>query len=365
MAESPKTGPGALPGNAMPEIVGDRLRTAKIMDQAHPDASLLTAFVEQALSVSERHAMLAHLAICGGCRDVVALALPNVEGTDAAAAREKTVAPEEFLRKQPTASNKLSFARPALRWVALAAAVLVAGAVLLVRPGTLNQLTLRSANQPVAPTSNPQIASSSVPTSVPTSFPAVAGKESETTARQATKRPAHRSAEPSAEDTLMAANHPPADNSLPIERAKPASPETKMEPSELQDATQPSIALPGRIGAPSRATWSIASGDLQRSFDSGQTWQSALHTDRPLLCYSGLGADLWTGGQTGTLFHSNDGGITWIQSHPAVNGQPLTSDISHIDIQSSDTNTPASITLSTSDNEIWNSPDGGKTWQKK
>ena len=39
----------------------------------HPDADALSAFVEQALPLHEREAMLAHLAVCAECRAVVAL----------------------------------------------------------------------------------------------------------------------------------------------------------------------------------------------------------------------------------------------------------------------------------------------------
>ena len=140
-----------------------------------------------------------------------------------------------------------------------------------------------------------------------------------------------------------------------------------MEPSELQDSTQeaqPLVGLQGRMSTSPRVTWSIASGDLQRSLDGGQTWQSAFHADHPLLCYANLGTELWTGGQTGTLFHSLDGGITWMQVLPSFKGQPLSSNITHIDIRSGDNNSPEAITLSTSnDSDVWSSTDGGKTWQ--
>jgi len=53
---------------AMPGTVG-----------AHPDADLLTAFAEQSLSKSEQGQVMEHLARCGDCREVVALALPATE----------------------------------------------------------------------------------------------------------------------------------------------------------------------------------------------------------------------------------------------------------------------------------------------
>ncbi len=54
----------------VPKIVYDRLRTAEmqraVVEPAHPEADLLTAFAEQTLSVAERDSVLAHLALCTG-----------------------------------------------------------------------------------------------------------------------------------------------------------------------------------------------------------------------------------------------------------------------------------------------------------
>jgi hypothetical protein len=43
----------------------------------HPDADQLSAFLSQALPAHEREGVLAHLAVCGECRGVVALAMPE------------------------------------------------------------------------------------------------------------------------------------------------------------------------------------------------------------------------------------------------------------------------------------------------
>jgi putative zinc finger protein len=40
---------------------------------AHPDADMLTAYVEKSLSAPERQAVIAHLSVCGPCREVVML----------------------------------------------------------------------------------------------------------------------------------------------------------------------------------------------------------------------------------------------------------------------------------------------------
>jgi photosystem II stability/assembly factor-like uncharacterized protein len=79
----------------------------------------------------------------------------------------------------------------------------------------------------------------------------------------------------------------------------------------------------------------------------------------------------------GTLFHSADGGVTWAQVQPSVKARQLSSDITHIELRNDElhgnvggefrdnASPPAEILLSTSNNEIWSSADGGKTWSKK
>jgi hypothetical protein len=115
----------------------------------------------------------------------------------------------------------------------------------------------------------------------------------------------------------------------------------------------------GSAGAPAVA-WAITAGMLQRSPDSGQTWQTALHTDHPLSCWASHDTDVWTGGQAGTLFHSTNGGVTWTQVHPSVKDQQLISDVTHIDLRSS-----TQVLVSTSNSEVWLTLDGGTTWSKK
>lgn len=66
----------------VPKIVRERLRIASIAAH-HPDADMLAAFAERSLVEAERTTVLEHLARCGECRDVVALALPAIEAAGA------------------------------------------------------------------------------------------------------------------------------------------------------------------------------------------------------------------------------------------------------------------------------------------
>src|ERR1700723_1045641 len=209
---------------------------------------------------------------------------------------------------------------------------------------------------------------------------------------------------PSSADTALMANS----DAPVIAKAKPAMPGTTqmdgLAPSdadqqkEIDSALAPALparakssaaglgVAPSPTSAPGFAqhdvaqnnfAWTISAGVLRRSQDNGQTWQENLHVDHPLLSYATRGNDIWTGGQSGTVYHSADDGATWVQVHPAFNGRRLTSDITQIDLRSTnlagnnlgsndtDTQGSAKIALSTRNNEIWLSVDGGKTWEIK
>jgi hypothetical protein len=439
----------------VPKIVYDRLHAAQPVEQdgrepAHPDADLLTAFAEQALSATERDGVLEHLAVCGDCRELIALALPYADVASAPIADETDTDKVRALgsRAAAPAPRKLSFAWPSLRWAALAAGVVVAASVLLIRPGKLNQTTspvspqVATTAQPgpgsqIATSQNSQNASSPIPSppmnqSVfsaktdarrPESELPLSGKRKAVTpspqvdpgmlladnkheSAQADKlaaapraqafafdasasRAANETVEvsgaaaaettPSTGGNLMARNEAPA-----IEKAKPALQGTDLSgqqqaelsaaptpaPSRARSATSaakmamPAMAFPATPALVRHATWAITAGVLQKSLDGGQSWQSALRPDHPLLCYATRGADVWTGGQAGTLFHSADGGVTWVQMQPSIKGQQLSADVTHIDVDV-DVRGPAEVIVSTSNNETWSSTDGGKSWDKK
>src|SRR6202140_1895662 len=143
----------------VPKIVYGRLRAALPLpgraapEQAHPDADLLAAFAEQALSATERDVVLEHLALCGDCREVVTLGLPAADMVPPQTADEDVRT--TVSRAGAPAPHKASFAWPNLRWAALAAGVVVAAAALLLHPGKLNQATTPSIDPQVATTAPP------------------------------------------------------------------------------------------------------------------------------------------------------------------------------------------------------------------
>jgi hypothetical protein len=209
--------------------------------------------------------------------------------------------------------------------------------------------------------------------------------------------------EPSTENALMARNETPRNDAPAIEKAKPALQEMEANKVEANNNNEElktqAAAVPGPARAlarnviaaakpPSPASptlahnviWAITGGVLQRSLDNGQSWQDALHPDHPLLCYTSHDEDVWTGGEAGTLFHSANGGATWVQVQPSAKARRLGSDITRIELRNIELRndalrdddlrddvrrSPAEIILSTSTSEIWSSADGGKTWDKK
>src|SRR5438128_964774 len=101
----------------VPKIVRQRLQaTAKA--GVYPDPDLLTAFAEKSLGERERLQMLEHLAQCADCREVVSLAIPELQPAQSASAG---LARSPWLRW------------PVLRWGALAACVVVVGAAVTLR----------------------------------------------------------------------------------------------------------------------------------------------------------------------------------------------------------------------------------------
>ncbi|MGA8762413.1 MAG: YCF48-related protein [Candidatus Sulfotelmatobacter sp.] len=116
------------------KVVRERLKVKAGAMAAHPDADLLTAFAERSITERERSGIMEHLAQCGDCREVVALALP--------AEVEETVVAKSGVR-----SNW--FRWPALRWAAVAIGIAVAVSVgtLEYRSQPVKKLSLSAASK--------------------------------------------------------------------------------------------------------------------------------------------------------------------------------------------------------------------------
>jgi hypothetical protein len=124
----------------LPKIVRDRLGRAAGGASAldHPDANLLTGFVERSLTERERSLVLGHLVQCAQCREQVSLALPKLEAEMAGVGGGVV---RGWLRW------------PVLRWGLLVASLAIMGTVALVRQPPARRMELASRANVEAPPS--------------------------------------------------------------------------------------------------------------------------------------------------------------------------------------------------------------------
>jgi hypothetical protein len=311
----------------LPKIVRSRLQGPPAA--SHPDADVLTAFAERLLADSERAPVLQHLACCGDCREIVALALPALEVAD----MNISTAP---------ARDWLSW--PVLRWSLVAAGILAitsVGVVQLKRrqstsgnlPSTLmarndtsmaRNDTAMAGKDPSASKAKPQPEATLAQTQqsekktgrekpVRTSPASSDGTTAVTVARAPVVYAGPHSAAPSSSQMVtvepeavpspqnrLLQNQPSGQliqsrKQLPLQnrsfttsevvKAKDAPPQTAPSSSAqtLENPDTSSLQAAPSPMPPASARWTISSaGTLQRSFDAGKTWEDvSLNADSP------------------------------------------------------------------------------------
>ena len=103
--------------------------------------------------------------------------------------------------------------------------------------------------------------------------------------------------------------------------------------------------------------WTLsAKGAVQRSFDSGKTWQTVHVAKGAFRALCSVGTHIWVGGKAGSLYHSADSGLTWTRWTPVSSRRKLEGDINQVNF--SDTLHGEINTAS----ELWTTSDGGQTW---
>lgn len=363
----------------LPKIVTQRLQS-KPGDSVHPDPDLITAFVENALPPRDRSQVLAHLSRCADCREIISFSLP--EHSEAAS---KAV--------RPAGSVWLSF--PVLRWSALAACLVIVGAAVMLRhQAPKSQETTAQAPQvqkldekvpafPAQPESQgrnqlayqPSGANRDKLAAVPSARVAKKTAPAPTIGGPSTVAG---EISPSVAQSSAAADAAPAAPTASVDELVPGR--AKDVPMESREATA-SAGAGARMQAQAKMSmsavamnkaafasaklvprWTLtADGTLERSLDSGTTWE-AISVPGPgtLRALAANGLDIWVGGSNGALYHSSDAGQHWTRVQPIVNGELLSADI--IGVEFTDLQHG---TFTTSAKESWATSDAGQTWQKK
>jgi hypothetical protein len=308
-----------------PKFVASRLASRQQPGGVHPDADILTAFAENRLYPAERKPLLAHLATCAECREVMAVA--------------SAYGPQE---------PRAAVTNHAVNWATLR---LVAGfaAVCL--------LIITVVRHP-APTPHSEIAPQR------TSVPAVAAPP------------------PAKVDTRssLKAKKTPALPRVVLPKQPPLIVRLQAETAAAQKALPPPMAAPRSVGTlfgfmPQRqytrvfarpwerqSLWNVSPipGVLQKSDDGGQTWSSiVVNSQTNLLALSVSGGDIWAGGKDGSLFHSTDNGLHWNQV-TVWDGTVRLGDA----ITAIETHGPQVVRVRTKSGD-WLSSDGGVSWITK
>jgi hypothetical protein len=359
----------------LPKIVSQRLHAADGA-RVHPNPDLITAFVEKSLRKRERGQILEHLSQCAGCRELVSVAStqPDIEGAVSV-----------------VRGGAGWFSWPVLRWGAALACVIVVGAAVTLRHKQESPALPEGKPAAEGPTLAPEN-SAFVKKAASVPLPEREAKIAAVTKQAIANRPAMQPALVAGASAPVVpsgnyASAPPSPVGMADARAD--SPIAEMVPgrakaplAESRDlyagkaiggalakkrsmATGPETSIvAGDALLPTSLTprWTLTSdGTLQRSLDSGGTWQTILVSNKTVFrALAANGLDIWVGGADGALFHSSDAGQHWTQVRPVSNGEALADDI--IGVEFTDL---LHGKLTTSGAETWTTADAGQTWRKQ
>jgi hypothetical protein len=331
----------------IPKIVEQQLHAMATVED-HPDPNLLGALVEKSLAQGEQLRVLEHLSRCASCREIVSLtaAQPGIAGAVSLA---------------PARAGWLSW--PVLRWGAAVACVVVVGVAVTIRQ--------EHESRQIDATIAEQKAELEKQISPPSGPPAKAAEQ--TIAANPTVTPQTARAMKPGKNNNAAATSPVEMSDAGV-GSRLAEVPGRAKAAESQDAL--SVKAAGNIAQVETSTaavvplvstnlpprWTLSSdGTLQRSRDSGRSWQTIQVADNTI--FRALAAnrlEIWVGGAAGALFHSSDAGQHWTQVRPVANGEALGDDI--IGVEFADT---LHGKVTTSVQGIWITADAGQSWQKQ
>jgi hypothetical protein len=393
------------------KLVSGSLKKAQA-DGVHPDPNLLSAFAENALPDAARKQLLQHLGGCSDCREILYLSMldpavaqkalsfqPNRYSTFGwrwgAVAGSITVVAVLFL------SARHKVAGPSVEQKAVVASAAPASAQIAAdktppeldqmhaaqnEPRTEARVVPKSVPEPKHMTAKPKTelafdSSDQVHILPPSTQNAVhdqaagsAGKL-ESNFRESAKMASEQRAKVSEQGRKAMGAIEVSAGAAPVSKSQVSGLQVSKSKDERAELPlEKAVALPHSPQSFSgyqrdslklavvEPQWRLsANGAVQRSFNSGATWQNVTIPGRTVFrVVSPVGSDVWAGGNAGVLYHSADSGQNWVRVEPAVPGQKLTGDITHIEFSDA-----LNGTVITADSEVWATSDGGHSWQRK
>ena len=321
----------------------------------HPDSDVLSAFAEGVLLEAERGAVLAHLAGCAECREVLILI--------AHSAPPGMAEVKQFPVRQPK--------RIWMPWGAVAAGIAVACGVAVYRVETRPVYAPTVAQTaPARPAAPPEIAELRPPANElearnkKTAPGALTKTRKDKTPSIETQNLANLETNRINTDALKIA---PGVVNGPTVEGKPKA-EARMQARDSllneQPASAAGFASPAAkqslasAGAIARPHWHLnEQGQPQRAFGDG-AWQPALPGGPSgMHVVSVIGDEVWAGGENSQVYRSSDEGETWhAVTLPEKDGGAHT--IAHIRFENTQ-----SGTIEAMDGTTWHTEDGGRTWQ--
>ena len=239
----------------MPELstlLRQRLRATEDRDPQHPDPDTLNAYIEELLPASERQGVLQHLSMCGECREVVSLAMPETAAAAGAAQGSGVPATSESPRRRWFTSPAFGLAG------SLAATILGVALILRLSPSSQNNEARRveqSAQQ------------------ASTNAAASAAKEN---------TPAHnQAAEASQEPSTATSQQPAAASSSPVQAPSTAATMAAVSPARSRLAYSPTQRelKPG----PTESKVPVVVADLRRDYINKTFLANSYETQVPTL----------------------------------------------------------------------------------
>lgn len=319
---------------------------------SHPDSDQIAAFGEGALLPREREELLAHMAVCAECREVLSMA----------AGAEPVAKLKAFIVPLPAHQITKTW----LPWASIAAGVLAAvSGGLIYHQNALNRKPIAVALNEPAPVQSTTMQQSQLESAKKSGERPAAKEETHPSSRQSTQ-----AAEPLREDRSQPGmqTYLGQQNSIQNQNAGAGQVAMYEHQAPRQAASSTSAAFANVAAASpmsnafaavsARPHWRINSaGQPERSF-GGDVWQAVLPDEgSKMLVVSVFGGQVWVGGENSRLYRSTDNGNTWnLVALPTKGGSEHV--ILHIHFL-----TPQAGTVESEDGTQWATSDAGITWK--